>query len=194
MALHAPQPPAASRTAAREGIDRLVDSGVIPPFARARSGTDLDLTRPRELYQLGRAELLGDAGLAAARPVLWRYVVELGDEDVALADTQPEPDGTHVLGQVNYGPFVAGIAQALRVAEGAEREVDAESRLLHVPALHLIAVWLRATTGEDRLIPADPAPEGIDAGRLYRADTLLPTLTTLAAALPEPITDDARGG
>ncbi|MFF8955627.1 hypothetical protein [Streptomyces sp. NPDC014894] len=194
MALHAPEPPATSLAAARDGVRELAAGGSIPPLARAERGAEPVLTHPRRLYQIDRDDLLAGAALSAARPVLWRYTVELDGRAVAFADTMTTPDGSDVLAQVNYGPFVAGITEALEAAERNEGTTDAESRLLHVPALHLIAVWLHAPSGEDRLLPATPAPEGMEPGRSYPLESILPELVARARALPPARRGGAEGG
>ncbi|MDT0347207.1 hypothetical protein [Streptomyces litchfieldiae] len=146
-----------------------------------------------------RRDLRAGRGLAAARPVAWRYLVERGGTAVALADTVERPrdvegGGGHVLAQVNYGPFVSGIARALAAAERADEAAEVEPRVLHVPALRLVAVWLHQLGGEDRLVPAEPSPEGIEANVARPAGELLAQLAERARAVPERAPDDQLGG
>ncbi|GGY38697.1 hypothetical protein [Streptomyces xanthochromogenes] len=189
MTLQSPQPPDESREAAEAGLQLLAGLG------RVRTATllpaapdDLRLVDPVQMYTVAPTGALTDA-----RPVSWRYLVRHGDEPVALAETVRDASGAHVFGQLNYGPFVAGTAAALAAAgdAGGERPGDAEVRLLHVPAVHLIAVWLHADSA-DTLVPAAPAPSGIEAGRPYPAAQLL---SLVAEFTPPTLTaDDDRGG
>ncbi|MET9365257.1 hypothetical protein ABZX93_30695 [Streptomyces sp. NPDC006632] len=185
MALQSPPPPGQSREAAESGLRLLAGLG------RVRTETllpaapdDLRLADPVQMYTLAPGE-----PLAAARPVAWRYLVRHGDDPVALAETVRDASGEHVFSQLNYGPFVAGTAAALDAAGGAGG--DAEVRLLHMPAVHLIAVWLHGDAA-DTLVPAAPAPSGIEAARPYPAAQLLTTASELAPP-PLPPTD-SRGG
>ncbi|MCX5386448.1 hypothetical protein [Streptomyces sp. NBC_00083] len=197
MTLQSPSPPEQSRAAAESGLRLLAGLG------RVRTETllpaapdDLRLSDPVQMYTLAPGQALADA-----RAVAWRYLVRHGDEPVALAETVRDASGEHVFSQLNYGPFVAGTAAALDAASGpvgagegagvAEDAGVAEVRLLHVPAVHLIAVWLHGDAG-DTLIPAPPVPAGLDATRAYPAGALL-ALTAELAPPPLPPTDP-RGG
>ncbi|MEU9099826.1 hypothetical protein [Streptomyces sp. NPDC048361] len=197
MTLQSPPPPDQSRTAAEAGLQLLAGLGrvrteTLLPAAPA----DLRLADPVQMYTLAPGR-----PLAEAQPVAWRYLVRHGDEPVALAETVRDPSGEHVFSQLNYGPFVAGTAAALDaaggaagVAEGAGVTEDAgvaEVRLLHVPAVHLIAVWLHGNA-TDTLIPAAPVPRGVDAAQPYPAAALLALAAELA---PPPLPPaDPRGG
>ncbi|MFB7648343.1 hypothetical protein ACFC0S_09000 [Streptomyces sp. NPDC056084] len=189
MALQSPQPPEQSREAAEAGLQLLAGLG------RVRTATllpaapeDLRLADPVPMYTLAATGSLADA-----QPVSWRYLVRHGGEPVALAETVRDAAGEHVFSQLNYGPFVAGTAAALDSARAVagERAGDAEVRLLHVPAVHLIAVWLHGDLA-DTLVPAAPAPSGIEPGRPYPAPQLL---SLVAEFTPPPLSpDDDRGG
>ncbi|MFJ8313781.1 MULTISPECIES: hypothetical protein [unclassified Streptomyces] len=192
MALQVPQPPQESRSAAEAGVELLAGLGRVRPTATlVPAGADeLRLTHPLEMYVIGLADL--PDGLAGARPVAWRYLVQHASGPVALAETVRDEAGGHVFSQLNYGPFVAGTAAALDAAGRAPG--DAEVRLLHLPAVHLIAVWLHGEAS-DTLIPAAPAPPGVEADRAYSATELF---TLLARDAPQdilpPQAEDDRGG
>ncbi|MBD0748028.1 hypothetical protein [Streptomyces sp. CBMA152] len=192
MALQVPQPPQESRSAAEAGVELLAGLGrVRPAQTLVPAGADeLQLAHPLQMYVIGLADLPG--GLAGARPVAWRYLVQHSSGPVALAETVRDEAGGHVFSQLNYGPFVAGTAAAL---DAADRESgDAEVRLLHLPAVHLIAVWLHGEAS-DTLIPAAPAPPGVEADHAYPATELF---TLLARDAPQdilpPEAGDDRGG
>ncbi|MFF3981729.1 hypothetical protein [Streptomyces sp. NPDC001828] len=185
MTLQSPQPPDQSREAAEAGLRLLAGLG------RVRTETllpaapeDLRLADPVQMYTVAPTGPLSDA-----RAVSWRYLVRHGSEPVALAETVRDASGEHVFSQLNYGPFVAGTAAALDAA--GDRSGDAEVRLLHVPAVHLIAVWLHAESA-DTLIPAAPAPSGVEAGRPYPASQLLALVAQFSP--PTLTSDDDRGG
>ncbi|GAA0629428.1 hypothetical protein [Streptomyces crystallinus] len=193
MALQVPQPPPESRSAAEAGVELLAGLGRVRTAATLLPATadELRLAHPLQMYVIGLGDLPG--GLAGARPVAWRYLVQHDSGPVALAETVRDEAGGHVFSQLNYGPFVAGTAAAL---EAAGREPgDAEVRLLHLPAVHLIAVW-RHSPGADTLVPAAPAPPGVEADRAYPAAELFALLTRNAPqdVLPPEAEDDRGGG
>jgi hypothetical protein len=194
MAIRHLEPPAEALNVALAGLRRLCETGAVSSPALRRVPVDqLTLTRPQPVYVLALDELREGRGLEAARSIGWRYLVESdsSDQPLALAETVALPDGSQTFAHLNYGPFVAGTAVALRAAEQTTA-IDAEIRLLHVPALYFVALWLQ-DSGGPVLIPVAPAPPGIVANRSYPARELLDVLTTRARALPVITAEDDRG-
>lgn len=192
MALQVPQPPQESRSAAEAGVELLAGLGRVRTATLLPAAADeLRLAQPLQMYVIGLADLPG--GLDRARPVAWRYLVQHDSGPVALAETVRDEAGGHVFSQLNYGPFVAGTADALAAA--GDEPGDAEVRLLHLPAVHLIAVWLHSPAS-DTLVPAAPAPPGVEANRAYPAAELVALLAASAPrdVLPPEAEDDRGGG
>ena len=187
MPLRSAQPPAESRAAARDGIQQLAQAGRFnTPDRPEVVGDDLELRSPHQVFVLGLRDLIEAEGLQAARPVGWRFVVEHQERPVALADTFLDEAGRHVLGQVNYGHFVAGTAQAFEVARTSSGPGDvADVELLQVPALHLLMLRISHGDSSPELIPIAPTPSGIEANRVYAADELVGVLTERARAQSE---------
>jgi hypothetical protein len=74
----------------------------------------------------------------------------------------------------------------VREVEGWPVVADGEYdlRVLRLPALYLMALWLKDRDGHaDLLVPLDPPPTGIEAGRGYAADELLGELRERARSL-----------
>jgi hypothetical protein len=179
------EPPEESRRAAEQGVRDLIERGAASSPALRRAAPDrLDLASPHRTYVLALDDLRGGGGLDAAQPLAWRYLAEQGGEVLAAVETLEEQDGRHVLSQVSYGPFVAGTVEALRAAARFSADADANVRLLHIPALYVMAVWLLRADGSSALIPIAPTPTGIEANRVYPADDLLRILAERAAASP----------
>jgi hypothetical protein len=189
------EPPAEALNVARAGLRRLCETGAVSSPALRRVPIDqLRLTRPQPVYLLGLDELRDGRGLDAARSIGWRYFVEADDlaQPLALAETVALADGSQTFAHLNYGPFVAGTAAALSAAEQTTA-MDAEIRLLHVPALYFVALWLLQDSGDPVLVPVAPVPPAIVANRSYPARELLDLLTTRARALPIITAEDNRG-
>ena len=151
MALRHPEPSPLVADAVRSQLNRL--SGTDPEDLHALRGSvpaELSMEAPHEVYTLGLDQLASDSGLASARPGGWRYLLQQGNQIVASAQTTVDETGAPMFALFNSGPFVQSTADALgqaeRIAGEAERAEPLEPRLLHVPALHAMALWLHGGT------------------------------------------------
>ena len=85
--------------------------------------------------------------------------------------------------QANEGPFVSATAAAIASAEQDPRLAggDYEVRLLRIPALYFMALWLKDNRGDgDVLIPLVPIPPPFDAGHTYPPGDVLSELAAEA--------------
>jgi hypothetical protein len=90
------------------------------------------------------------------------------------------------------GPYVASTQRALQQAESLGEPF--QPRLLSVPQLYMLTLWLHRDVGADAaegtpqasdlLIPLAPAPPGIAAHRPHRVDALLPLLNRRVVTAP----------
>ncbi|GGV23931.1 hypothetical protein [Streptomyces griseoflavus] len=120
----------------------------------------------------------------ATRLAGWRFLIRTGDRAVAAADTVLTADGW-TFSRFFEGPYIASTELALRQAEAMTQPY--QPRLLSVPGLYMLALWLHGdptadgSTGHpaatDLLVPLAPAPPGIAAHRPHRVTDLLPVLT-----------------
>jgi hypothetical protein len=157
MAVDAPEPPGGGVGVMQATIRSMAEQRALrTPALRAAEPDQLDLVEPHEVYTLGLDDLRSASGLDAARPTAWRYLVRDGERVVAAAESVLDPTAaTPTVVQVNEGPFVAATAAALTAIRGDAR-VQAQAftqRLLHVPALHAMALWLHHDGPDDMLVP-----------------------------------------
>ncbi|MER5929216.1 hypothetical protein [Streptomyces sp. NPDC002054] len=133
-----------------------------------------------------------DRVIAGGRPprtrlTAWRFLIRGGDRYVAAADTRLTPDGW-AFSHFFEGPYVAATERALRQAESlGSLGSGYQARLLSVPELYMLTLWLHGAVGADPaaglpaaadlLIPLAPAPPGIAAYRPHPVSELLPVLT-----------------
>ena len=114
----------------------------------------------------------GDVERVAKTPTSWRYASELGGAARVFELVTEGRAGRARATRVGDDRFTAAIRIALSVAQDDPRVLadDFEARLLRVPALKLLAVWLHAIDTEDLFVPV--APTAVDAapGELYDAD------------------------
>jgi hypothetical protein len=199
MGLLISDPPRGSLAALRDSLSVLAGRGSFSAEGLREARPDqISATIPHQVFNLPLAEARSGEVLKGARPVGWRYLLAVGDRVVASAETQSR-DGEQVFSHVNAGPFVGGTVEALAVAE---RVADAdkpsmELRLLNVPAVYLMSLWLHPqerSDAESLFIPLAPAPSGFQANEVYQGQQFAALLGELARAIPELDSDDARGG
>lgn len=168
-----------------------------PALEPAQPGDEheLSVTAPLENYRLTAQDLLGPAGLSAASPAGWSFAIEADRRTIAIADLVASDGGEgYRLALVAYDRPLTGITDALIMAEHEAADTkDALARRLEIPALHVVALWLRSSQDDwrdDRLfvIPgtAEQAAsiEGTSAGEL---------LTTLEERARDAVTASADG-
>ncbi|MEV7277557.1 hypothetical protein [Streptomyces sp. NPDC093111] len=161
------------------------------PALRAAQGP-LSPELPLPVHVLGVAGAPGPAGGPPhTRLAGWRFLIRNGDRAIAAADTRPTPDGWS-FSHFFEGPYVAATERALIQAEALLTPY--QPRLLSVPQLYMLTLWLHADPdadghtavpgAADLLVPLSPAPPGIAADRPYRVADLLPVLSLRLAPPP----------
>ncbi|MER6099858.1 hypothetical protein ABT154_29165 [Streptomyces sp. NPDC001728] len=157
------------------------------PALRAAQGP-LSPEHPLPVHILGVAGAPGHA--PRTRLAGWRFLIRSGDRAIAAADTMLTLDGWS-FSHFFEGPYVAATERALLQAEALPGAY--QPRLLSVPQLYMLTLWLHAEPEEDvtaappaadLMVPLAPAPPGIAAHRAYRVADLLPVLRTRLAPPP----------
>lgn len=145
------------------------------------------ISHPHRVYLLRLDDLASGKGLASARPVSWRYLIMEGGQAVASAEVNhDEQGGRHQFAHLNQGVFNAGTLEAIQAAE-ADPGLAAgsyELRMLRIPALYVVALWLKDTHARkssiahenDVLIPIAPTSPLLTAGKPYSPAEMLDTL------------------
>ncbi|MGY1434213.1 hypothetical protein [Streptomyces reniochalinae] len=180
-----------------------------PATLRAAQG-HLRPELPLPAYEMARVAPSTDeraharAGHAAPGPLTrltgWRFLLRDETSDAAgphgaahagTAEAVLTADGW-AFGQFRQGPYVLSTVRAMRQAEALPTPY--QPRLLSVPELYMLTLWLHHDTsadpaeGEpeaaDLLIPLAPAPPGIAAHTAHRVDALLPVLTRRLVTAP----------
>lgn len=118
------------------------------------------------------------------RLAAWRFLIRSEGRAVAAADTMLTPDGW-TFSHFFEGPYLASTELAVRQAEASATAYQA--RLLSIPELYMLTLWLHGDTEADAeggtltptdiLVPLAPAPPGIAAHRPHRVADLLPVMT-----------------
>src|ERR1700704_2894046 len=190
MGLLIPDPPKGSLASLRDSLSVLAGRGSFSAEGlREARPEQISATIPHQVFNLTLEDARSGDVINGARAAGWRYLLAIDDRVVASAETQSR-DGEHqVFSHVNAGPFVGGTVEALAVAE---RVADAEKpsmelRLLNVPAVYLMSLWLHpreTSDAESLFIPVAPAPSGLDPNEVYQGKQFAALLSEIARALP----------
>ncbi|KAK1177808.1 hypothetical protein B7755_006250 [Streptomyces sp. NBS 14/10] len=179
MPLHVPSAPAPALNSIRTALGS-------PTAVRTPLLATLD--RPFELELPLPVHVLDDItapdGPPRARLTGWRFLIRDGERTVASAEAMLTADGW-VFSHFSEGPYVSSAELALSQAESLPSVY--QPRLLSIPELYMLTLWLRGEpdvdaeeghlAAADLLVPLTPAPPGIAAHRAHRAADLLPVLT-----------------
>lgn len=192
MPLHLPTAP----PAALQSVLAAQNSPAAERRRRTRPAADSGPLVPELPLPLHEMTTAAPAGKAGTRLAGWRFVLRAPDAPSGSLSTEAaeavlSADGW-AFGYFCAGPYVTSAQQALRQAEALERDV--QPRLLSVPQLYMLTLWLHADPAADPgegaplpsdvLVPLAPAPPGIAAHREHRADELLPLLTRRVVTSP----------
>ncbi|MEK6374393.1 MAG: hypothetical protein AABO58_17030 [Acidobacteriota bacterium] len=173
MAIHLPAAPPEAIDALRNHL-----------FSLLAQAAPVGLSRVVPVYSAGAQDVIDERLLDAARLTAWRTIVSKEGASIAAAEVGIDMS----LSQIDEGRLVAGMVEAVRQAEErfADDNRDYELRLLRIPAVYTVALWLHAGDA-DVLMPVAPAARALRANDSYGADAFTAALRPLAeSALREP--------
>ena len=199
MPLRVPAPPTEAADAVHSTFQAFADSGTFRLPALRNVTGPLQLTKPHQVFTLGLADLAAGRGLEAANPTGWRYLVQEGDNVLAAADTVATGSGNdYIFSAFNEGRFVTSTAEAIQAAQAIPEvsQGDFEFRLLDVPGLHVMALWLHdlKESANDLLVPLEPSPVDTPTGQPVPAAVLLRELASKSSPAAAVGPSDNTGG
>lgn len=198
MALLMQEPHEKAASAVHSAFRSFTDNRAFRSPALRNATGKLQLTDPHQVFTLGLADLVAGRGLEAARPSGWRYLVR--DDDNVLASAEAvvtARSDEYAFSAFSEGGFVPATAHALEAARAlpAVNQGSFELRLLNVPGLYVMALWLHEASGtDDLLIPLAPSPVEIPRGRPVPAARLVEELASKARSAAAVGPDDRTGG
>jgi len=169
-------------------ITQALSSNVAPEILSASGldGTKLDVGQPHQVYYISPNSLVSERSLASAQVVAWRNVQQAFGGSVA-AEVDIVLDKTNAkVTSINQGPYSSAPVEqieALRQREHSEDE-DFEIRILRIPEVYLVALWLHSLKS-DIIIPVAPTPPYVVAGRDYSPSQLGESLSAVVASLSQ---------
>jgi hypothetical protein len=183
MSLTLPPPPSEALSVVRNAIGDVIQSRGPRAALMTERVDSLDVAVPHPVYAVGLEQIAQRELLSSATLVAWRYLL-LDDQQVRCAvevDVRAE-DRQLNFSHINRGPFVANSVQSITVAEtlAPVQQDDYELRLLKIPGLYLLALWLH---GPDEIIlPIAPSIPGVVSNVPYSESDLLTLLQPIAEA------------
>ena len=144
----------------------------------------LSHSEPHPVFYAPLDALAGGKLLDAATQSSWRYLLVQDDAAVAEAELsvgrkdakRAGPKALEFLG-LTHGPFTAATIEALAAAEQLPQvaAADYELRLLKIPAVYLVALWLHGAK-DDILIPMGDPPGGLKKNKPYTEAAIIKAL------------------
>jgi hypothetical protein len=145
-----------------------------PPMAEVRM-EELSHSEAHPVYFVPLDALTEGKLLKAAKQTSWRYLLVKGSAAIAEAELSSgsrsaKTGKSRSLDFLSFtrGPFASATVDALHAAERLPQvaRADYELRLLNIPAVYLVALWLHAAK-DDILIPMGDPPAGLKRNEPY---------------------------
>ena len=167
--------------------------------------TELQHSEPHPVYIGTLDDLAAGKLLTAAKQTGWRYLLAHGDEVVAEAELTEERRAAKgkkgakstktakgakredlAFASLTHGPFTGATVDGLHAAERLPQveKADYELRLLKVPAVYLVALWLHGAN-EDLLVPLGEPPAGLKRNKAYTEAAVIRALRPTVARTKE---------
>jgi hypothetical protein len=142
--------------------------------------------QPQPVYTVSITDVAAGRLLPAqdAKPQSWRTLIQLeGDDLFAMELAHPVDDAAEELPllSVSKGPLGRATAAAITEAGRFESDEELETRILKVPELYFMALWLKGPRG-DSVLPLEDHVSGLEARTHYAPEDVLDLLQPLAAA------------
>jgi len=184
--------PITLRNIPRQGAARLVEhltellrEKTVPTHMPAAMRVEaLSHSEPHPVFYASLDALAGGKLLDAATQSSWRYLLVQDDAAVAEAELSVGRRGAKRGGAkaleflgLTHGPFTEATIEALAAAEQLPQvaAADYELRLLKIPAVYLVALWLHGAK-DDILIPMGDPPGGLKKNRPYTEAAVIKAL------------------
>ena len=169
-------------------VSELVGHGALALGSRALPA----VSAPIRVHNLGADAIAAGKGLAAVQPIGWLSTLTTDGEvrgTIEVIPARPARKGTASAEGLRFGGFTTGplqqaLAAAIETAAKSSGRSEVQIAVLRVPALYLLALWLR-DKGGDRLVPIAPCPSPLKAGEAYPAERALASLQEAAKSVLE---------
>lgn len=148
--------------------------------------TQAEDTWPHQVFHVNPDDIIKGKGLVNAHIVAWRFIYsEPSGRNLAIEiqeGTDTDGDGDQ-FSEVNFGPMVDEVKSFLQVLATSEVVEKGNFTIcfLRMTPLLIKVIWLKSDQPEkDYFMALSPSFFGLEAGRLYTAETFLPMATEAA--------------
>jgi hypothetical protein len=172
MSLSVPRPPAEGLGVIQSALTDLV--GYPNTVTRVIGPCDpehLKLAMPHQVYFTSLSDAANERVLSRAVLTGWRYILHDGERALAAIEIGYGAQGEELeFSHVNDGPFVQATVEGVRLAEERLRDTHTnyELRLLNLPSLYVVSLWLYAE--HSLLLPLPPTNRMLIANKFYEED------------------------
>jgi hypothetical protein len=181
MPVNLPSPPLESLTALSDALG----SGGFSTRSYLATADPPQRWVPQRVYTIFVQDLAGGKSVAeSAREIGWRYVLPQAFGVAVSAEVRIDEAGRHLVGHFAQGPQSAQTLELTRqVVDDPRFAADEYTlQLLVVPALYVLALWLRhADPNRDWFVPVAPGDARLAAGEYYEAIRFNDVLMAMAA-------------
>jgi hypothetical protein len=182
-----PKPPLASRKALTKAIRHHLNA-FSALSTESAVGTGKKFLLPHVAYFARLDHLRASVGLQYAKPVAWRYFVgSERDSVLALAEVNIERTRKNAFSSLRTSTQNRSHFKLLqKIANSGRQRGTFSFRLLRIPSLHVLAVWLKSPLkGRDLVVPLVPLGHVLIARRFYTRKEFERVVRDAAIARPE---------
>lgn len=148
----------------------LTDNAMPPESLRRAAPSNLQASEGYRVYTLGLDELEKGDLLSTAKAANWRHLLLQGDDAIAEADLAETAGGEGRIVAFHGGPRAKGTLEGLKTADSLDdvRQAEYEPRVLEIPGIYFVALWLHGNGENDLVIPVEPDRSPLTNYRPYR--------------------------
>lgn len=173
MPLRLPTPPQQGEGIILEALASAVNQPTEIAAMVADAGPEnLTTSAPHQVYFVGLRDLAQGRLLSAAQLKGWRYMLLKDEQPLASAELTGGGEALD-FSNFNRGPFVLSTMEGVGRAERLDPVLaeDFELRLLDVPGLYVVALWLHGP--RELIIPLPPTREELQPYAVYDEETFI---------------------
>ncbi len=149
----------------------------------------IEAGEPHRVYYIPPREMLRSRSLDTARALAWRMSHMAGGMPFSTeVDLFANPRNEQIT-MVNRGPYAGAPSRQIPQLLASATEGDFELRMLRIPEIKLMAIWLHSPR-LDIVVPVAPVTPPLDGAREYGIDDLLHALAPVIARLDRVSQDE----